>query len=65
MPRASILWLAPAVKVERSFTPHLHLDRLRSAKGMRLGITLGVCMSGLDGQQKSLEEAAGVAENTL
>ena len=26
MPRASILWLARAVKVERPFAPRLHLD---------------------------------------
>jgi hypothetical protein len=48
VPRASIIWLAPAVKVERSSTPRLHLDCARFAKtGLRLGNTLGVCMSGL------------------
>jgi hypothetical protein len=31
VPRASIIWLARAVKVERS-TPRLHLDRARFAK---------------------------------
>ena len=46
VPRASIIWLAPAVKVERSSTPRLHLDRVRFAIGWHLGITLGVCMSG-------------------
>jgi hypothetical protein len=48
VPRASIIWLAPAVKVERSFTPRLHLDRVRYAIGWHLGITLGVCMSGFE-----------------
>ena len=46
VPRASIIWLAHAVKVERSSTSRLHLDRVRFAKGWHLGITLGVCMSG-------------------
>ena len=45
VPRASIIWLAPAVKVERSSTPRLHLDRVRFAIEWHLGITLGVCMS--------------------
>jgi hypothetical protein len=47
VPRASIIWLAHAVKVVRPATGRLHLDRVRSAKGWHLGITLGVCMSGL------------------
>jgi hypothetical protein len=46
VPRAPIIWLAHAVKVVRPVTRRLHLDRVRSAKGWHLGITLGVCMSG-------------------
>jgi hypothetical protein len=46
LPRASIIWLAPAVKVVRPVTRRLHLDRVRYAIGWHLGITLGVCMSG-------------------
>ena len=46
LPRASIIWLAPAVKVVRPVTRRLHLDRVRFAIGWHLGITLGVCMSG-------------------
>ena len=47
VPRASIIWLAHAVKVVRPAALRLHLDRVRFAKGWHLGITLGVCMSGL------------------
>ena len=47
VPRASIIWLAHAVKVVRPAARRLHLDRVRFAKGWHLGITLGVCMSGL------------------
>ncbi len=50
VPRASIIWLAHAVKVVRPATRRLHLDCVRSAKGWHLGITLGVCMSGFNGQ---------------
>ena len=39
--------LAPAVKVVRPAARRLHLDCVRFAKGWHLGITLGVCMSGL------------------
>jgi hypothetical protein len=46
VPRASIIWLAPAVKVVLLSTRRLHLDRVRFAMGWHLGITLGVCMSG-------------------
>jgi hypothetical protein len=46
VPRASILWLAHAVKVVRPAARRLHLDRVRFAMGWHLGITLGVCMSG-------------------
>jgi hypothetical protein len=45
VPRASIIWLAHAVKVVRPAARRLHLDRVRCAKGWHLGITLGVCMS--------------------
>ena len=45
MPRASIIWLAPAVKVVRPVTRRLHLDCVRCAKDWHLGITLGVCLS--------------------
>jgi hypothetical protein len=45
--RASIIWLAHAVKVVRPAARRLHLDCVRSAKGWHLGNTLGVCMSGL------------------
>ncbi len=48
MPRASIIWLAHAVKVVRPAVPRLHLDRVRFAKGWHLGITLGICMSGFE-----------------
>jgi hypothetical protein len=48
VPRASIIWLAHAVKVVRLNFRRLHLDRVRSAKGWHLGITLGVCMSGFE-----------------
>jgi len=52
--RAFIVWLAHAVKdttkqrlkqMARRFS--FLLDRVRYAKSLRLGITLGVCMSGL------------------
>jgi len=46
VPRASIIWLAHAVKVVRPAARRLHLDRVRCAKEWHLGITLGVCMSG-------------------
>jgi hypothetical protein len=49
VPRASIIWLARAVNVVRPATPRLHIDCAPFAKNrLRLGITLGVCMSGLN-----------------
>ena len=48
VPRASIIWLAHAVKVVRPAARRLHLDRVRYAIGWHLGITLGVCMSGFE-----------------
>ena len=48
VPRASIIWLAPAVKVVLPTPVRLHLDRVHYAIGWHLGITLGVCMSGLE-----------------
>jgi hypothetical protein len=45
VPRAFIIWLAPAVKVVRPAARRLHLDRVRFAMDWHLGITLGVCMS--------------------
>jgi hypothetical protein len=48
VPRASIIWLAHAVKVVRPVTRRLHLDRVRFAIEWHLGITLGVCMSGFE-----------------
>jgi hypothetical protein len=48
VPRASIIWLAHAVKVVRPAALRLHLDRVRFAKGWHLGNTLGVCMSGFE-----------------
>ena len=48
VPRASIIWLAHAVKVVRLNFRRLHLDRVRFAIGWHLGITLGVCMFGLE-----------------
>lgn len=58
VPRASIIWLAHAVKVVRPAARRLHLDRVRFAKGWHLGITLGVCMSGFG----KFGEAARTAE---
>lgn len=58
VPRASIIWLAPAVKVVRPAARRLHLDRVRFAIGWHLGITLGVCMSGFG----KFGEAARTAE---
>jgi hypothetical protein len=54
VPRASIILLAHAVKVERSSTLRLHLDRVRFAMGWHLGITLGVCISGLEPEHNLL-----------
>lgn len=48
VPRASIVRLARAVNVVRPAARRLHIDRARFAKGGRLGITLAVCMSGLN-----------------
>jgi hypothetical protein len=48
VPRASIIWLAHAVKVVRPAAGRLHLDRVRFAIEWHLGITLGVCMSGFE-----------------
>ena len=48
VPRASIIWLAPAVEVVLLATRRLHLDRVRFAIGWHLGITLGICMSGFE-----------------
>ena len=45
VPRASIVWLAHAVKVVSPVTRRLHLDRVRCARDWHLGITLGVCKS--------------------
>jgi|GEM_PF-2710087 hypothetical protein len=45
VPRASIIWLAHAVKVVRPAARRLHLDCVRFAKDWHLGITLGVCLS--------------------
>jgi len=46
VPRASIVWLAHAVKVVRPATRRLHLDCVRCARDWHLRITLEVCMSG-------------------
>ena len=61
VPRASIVWLAHAVKVVRPATLRLHLDRVRFAKGWHLGNTLGVCMSGLEFEL----QRAGSRESSL
>jgi hypothetical protein len=41
VPRALIIWLAHAVNVVRPADLRLHIDRVRFAKGGRLGDTLG------------------------
>ena len=48
VPCASIVWLARAVNVVRPAARRLHIDRAHFAKGGRLGITLAVCISGLN-----------------
>ena len=48
VPRAAIIWLARAVNVVLPAARRLHIDRARFAKGGRLGITLAVCISGLN-----------------
>lgn len=47
LPRAPIVWLTRAVKVERPLPRVSTLTALASPRGRRLGGTLGVCMLGL------------------
>ena len=47
VPRAAMIWPALAIRLCALHPFRLHLDRVRSAIGWHLGITLGVCVSGL------------------